>query len=228
MRYRALETMRQYGRDRLDDTGDPEVWRRRHAEHYAAFAERAGAEMLGIDELAWRPRVVTELDNLRAAVAWALDAEDRTDRELGVRIIVGLSNEANSGAAFEVAAWAERALPFVDEMTSAERAGVLNAAAWSALLAGDLDGARTRAYAALRERVPGFCSTTAYVQLAYIASIEDDYDRAMEILDEARSDVDAHPDAPHAAMSKATVLDRHPGVPGDGRRRARNDPRGRR
>ena len=44
-RYRQLETLRQYARERLDDLGDPEVWRRRHAEHYAEFAEsgRRGA-----------------------------------------------------------------------------------------------------------------------------------------------------------------------------------------
>ena len=38
-RYHLLETLRQYAREQLDETGAADDWRRRHAEHYAAFAE---------------------------------------------------------------------------------------------------------------------------------------------------------------------------------------------
>jgi non-specific serine/threonine protein kinase len=110
-RYRQLETLRQYARERLDDLGDPDVWRRRHAEHYAEFAEQAGAELVGPEELAWRARLMRELDNLRAAVGWSLDAESPDDRGPAIRVVVALSNEANSGTAFEVGSWAERTLP---------------------------------------------------------------------------------------------------------------------
>ena len=40
-----------------------------------------------------------ELDNLRIAVAWSLDRGDQTDRELAIRIVAGLSNEANAAPA---------------------------------------------------------------------------------------------------------------------------------
>ena len=132
-RYRLLETLRQYARERLDDLGDPDVWRRRHAEHYAEFAEQAGAELVGPEELAWRPRLIRELDNLRAAVGWSLDAESPDDREPAIRVVVGLTNEANSGTASEVGSWAERELPLVDGLSAEQRAAVLNAAAWNAL-----------------------------------------------------------------------------------------------
>ena len=55
-RYRLLETLRQYALERLDDIDDPDAWRRRHAEHYAEFAEHAGDGLFGPDELAWRAR----------------------------------------------------------------------------------------------------------------------------------------------------------------------------
>ena len=84
-RYRELETLRQYTRERLDDSDDPDVWRRRHAEQYAAFAEEAGAGLMSEDELTWRPRTMAELDNLRSAVTWSLDREDPDERELAVR-----------------------------------------------------------------------------------------------------------------------------------------------
>ena len=76
-RFRLLETLRQYALEQLDDRGNAEDCRRRHAEHYAPFAEAA--------DPAWKvptrsvvPRFDAELDNLRAAVAWALDADTRT------------------------------------------------------------------------------------------------------------------------------------------------------
>src|SRR4029077_16973366 len=108
---------------------------RRHAAHYAEFAEEAGAALLGPEELEWRARALDELDNLRAAVAWSLDGDDADDHELGIRIVAGLANEANSGRALEVSSWAERALPFATGSTPARRASVLSAAAWNALLA---------------------------------------------------------------------------------------------
>ena len=70
-RYPMLETLRQYARERLDEAGDTDVWRRRHARRIAAFAERAGPGLLGPDELPWRPRLHAELNNLRAAVSRA-------------------------------------------------------------------------------------------------------------------------------------------------------------
>jgi predicted ATPase len=206
MRYRALETMRQYGRECLEDGGDPTAWRRRHAEHYAAFAERAGAGLLGPEELAWRPRVMTELDNLRAAVAWALDGDDPADHELGIRVIVALADEANSGRATSIGVWAERALPLMADSSPARRGAVLNAATWSALLTGDLVAARARAEASLSGGSVGFANANAHVTLAYIASIEDDYDLVMQTLSHGLRVVEAQPQRPDAALARALVL----------------------
>jgi predicted ATPase len=70
-RYRLLETIRQYAQERLEAAGEADGLRRRHAEHYTVFAQAAGEGMRGPDEAAWTERVIAELDDLRAAVAWA-------------------------------------------------------------------------------------------------------------------------------------------------------------
>ena len=55
-RYSLLETLREYARQRLDETGDVDRWRRRHAEHYAEFAEHAEPRFYGQDDgRVWRP-----------------------------------------------------------------------------------------------------------------------------------------------------------------------------
>ena len=55
-RYSMLETLRSYARDRLDETGDADAKRRRHAQHYATVAEELGPRLHSVDELAWRAR----------------------------------------------------------------------------------------------------------------------------------------------------------------------------
>ena len=149
MRYRLLETMRQYALDRLDGTDDPDAGAVVTPSTTPSSPSTPAPGCWASDELAWRPRMLTELDNLRTAVAWALDAEDQTDREARVRIVAGLSNEANAGSSLGVGSWAERALPFVDATTPERRAAVLSAASWNALLGGDLELARDRAYVVL-------------------------------------------------------------------------------
>ena len=84
-----LETLRHYARERLDERDDVDRWRRRHAEHFAAWTETAGHAIRGPDEFVWRRRLRAELDNLRSAVTWALDSSDVEDGELALRIIAG-------------------------------------------------------------------------------------------------------------------------------------------
>ena len=78
-RYGMLETMRQYGAERLAADGlsgsadDPA---RRHAEHFARFAEQAAAGLRGRDEASWVERIDADFDNLRAAARWAIDHRD--------------------------------------------------------------------------------------------------------------------------------------------------------
>jgi predicted ATPase/class 3 adenylate cyclase len=205
MRYRLLETLRQFALERLADIDDPERWRRRHAEHYAEFAELAGEGFLSSEELAWRPRTMVELDNLRMAVAWSLECADPEDRELAIRIVTGLSNEANSGSTLGVASWSERALPFVDATTPERRAAVLSAGSWNALFGGDLELARDRAHAVLDINPDGFVLAAAYVLLAYIAAIQQDYDRVTTTLADGLAVVAADEGA-HTLLSRVTLL----------------------
>jgi len=75
-RYRLLETIRQYGADRLDEAGEAEAAGDRHLDHYLAFAEAAEAGLDAGDRDVWLARLDSEHDNLRTALQWGLDAED--------------------------------------------------------------------------------------------------------------------------------------------------------
>ncbi len=69
-RYRLLETVRQYARDRLMERGEFETLRSRHQAFFMAFAEDADPQLLGPEQASWLERLEREHDNLRAALEW--------------------------------------------------------------------------------------------------------------------------------------------------------------
>ncbi len=80
-RFRMLETIREYGLERLADAGEVVHARRRFEEHFASLSDEAEAEMLGGHQAAWLDRLDDERDNLRTALAWAAE-DDRIELAL--------------------------------------------------------------------------------------------------------------------------------------------------
>jgi predicted ATPase len=79
-RFVMLETVQEYARQKLGESGQAEETRRRHAEHYLALAERAEPELLGANQGLWLRRLRTEFANLRQAHAWALEPSEEEER----------------------------------------------------------------------------------------------------------------------------------------------------
>ncbi|WP_327726270.1 winged helix-turn-helix domain-containing protein [Streptomyces sp. NBC_00487] len=69
-RYRLLETVRQYGMDRLRAEGNETGLLVMHSDYYRALAGRAAAEWCGPDEVGWLERLRRELPNLRSALGF--------------------------------------------------------------------------------------------------------------------------------------------------------------
>ena len=70
-RFGMLETVREYGLERLSEGGEAPAIRRRHAEHWIQVAERASAVLSGPEQAAWIGRLERDHDNFRAALGWA-------------------------------------------------------------------------------------------------------------------------------------------------------------
>jgi predicted ATPase len=159
--YQMLETIRAYARERLDDSGESDAWRRRLAQRYAQFSSDARDALYGRDELQWRRRLRAELDNVRAAAFWSLDSTEPGDRGFALAIVANLAVEVTLDRAADFGAWAERALPFVDEATPAQRPAAIAAAAFNAYHRGEIDTARVLALEALADGVPVDCPAPA-------------------------------------------------------------------
>ncbi len=72
-RYRLLETVRQYGRDRLLEAGEADALRTQHRDFFLAMAEEAEHHRDTSDEIDWLDRLDLEHDNFRAALEWSLE-----------------------------------------------------------------------------------------------------------------------------------------------------------
>ncbi|MEO8751735.1 MAG: tetratricopeptide repeat protein [Casimicrobiaceae bacterium] len=71
-RYRMLETVREYARERLTESGSAEVVRERHRDYFLALAEEAEPKLTGTEQVEWLQRLETEHENLRAGMDWSL------------------------------------------------------------------------------------------------------------------------------------------------------------
>jgi predicted ATPase/DNA-binding SARP family transcriptional activator len=87
-RYSQLQTLWEYARERLADSGEAEEVRRRHAAWYLRVAEEARLGLRGASGLAWREKLEADLDNLRAALDWFIG---RHDSASALSIVTGLA-----------------------------------------------------------------------------------------------------------------------------------------
>ncbi|WP_240686731.1 ATP-binding protein [Amycolatopsis suaedae] len=184
-RYRMLETMRQYGAQRLRAAGDTEHYRRRHRDWFFELTRRFEAEWISPAQVTWISRLRREHANLRVALEFCATAPD--EAAVGLRglppfkeywIITGLT---------EGRLWLDKLLGVTGEDTPS-RAHVLWIYAFYALVQGDLP-AMERALAAATETADrdGDESALAYVDhvRAYAALIGNDMATAATLFETA-------------------------------------------
>ena len=87
-RYRMLETIRDYAREKLEQSGESAAAAARHCEHYFVMAKAANRGLQGPEQADWIWRLETELDNVRAAMALALAGG--VDSLIGIKFAVAM------------------------------------------------------------------------------------------------------------------------------------------
>jgi predicted ATPase/DNA-binding CsgD family transcriptional regulator len=153
VRFRMLEPIRQYGQEFLEESGESEALRSRHAGYYLALTEGADAQvserqLSEARPVAWLGQMEAEHANLRAALSWSLDedAEEPDDRrvELGLRLAVALFWFWHTHAhQIEGQRYLERAASGRSDLTTTRlRAQALHGAAWIAQFQVDYEAAK--------------------------------------------------------------------------------------
>ena len=134
VRFRLLETIRQYGRERLAEQDLERVVRRRHLDHYLTVAERVALRWCGPTQAADLALLRTEFGNLRAAYECALDLEDH---DTAARLVTALRLHWYTSVYLgQGRSWLDEVL-LLPGSEDALRARVLSVAVWVCLLLGD-------------------------------------------------------------------------------------------
>jgi ATP/maltotriose-dependent transcriptional regulator MalT len=187
MRYRMLEPVRQYARERLEQSGEGEELRRRHAGFFLALAEDAEPRLRGPEDREWLQRLGREHDNLRAALSWALE---RGETELALRLggALGMFWHAH-GYWSEGRKWLEAALAKDEQASAVARVKALEALFWLAFDQWDLDRAEAVAQEGLKlgaeAEIGSSLAASLRIMLAGPAWVGGDYERAKELLEES-------------------------------------------
>ncbi len=181
-RFWMLETIREYALERLQESGEADIVRHRHAAYFRDLAERAEPELQGPDQGAWLTLLEREHDNLRAAMLYAAE---QGDIETTARTAASLRRFWNIHAHIsEGRTWLERVLPEGSGLLPSIRARVLHAAGVLAWSQGDYAASRRYSEESLDiSRTLGNKVGEASMlhNLAVVALAEGDYDVAQAL-----------------------------------------------
>jgi predicted ATPase/class 3 adenylate cyclase len=116
-RWSMLESIRAFGRERLQEAGEAAPAQDRHADWCLAFAEEAGSHLDGGEQERWLARLDLEHDNARAALRWTADTSD-AKRMLALATALAPYWQTR-GYLSEGRRWLESALQDVNQTSSA-------------------------------------------------------------------------------------------------------------
>jgi len=193
-----LETIREYGWERLVTSGELEEARQAHAAYYLQLAQEAEAHLFGAEQGQWFDRLERESDNLRAALSWVMEqagSEQAGQKgETTLRLAGALVRYwAVRGSLSEGLAWLERALAVAAHVPALPRIKALSGAAWLAFFLGD--GERAEAlceeclylYRAARETREAHELAAALLWLGWLPLRHGNDDQVRFLLEEGRA-----------------------------------------
>jgi predicted ATPase/DNA-binding XRE family transcriptional regulator len=188
-RFSLLETIREFGLEQLEASGEMSDLRAAHAAYCLEYAEQADQVPITAEKRIWGARLEAELPNMRAALTWA---EDHHEAELMLRLAVALWWYWDSrGSWTETGTWLTRTIKATAEVPPrlrGRRAWLLVDAANAATFQNEFDRAAMLADEAsslAQQTDDARLSAMAALTLGTIASGRNDWDRAKQYLTDA-------------------------------------------
>jgi predicted ATPase len=213
-RFVMLESILEYAREKLGDSGEAEALQREHALYFMRLAEEAEATLRGTGQTGWFDRLGEEYDNFRAALGWSTNTGES---EIALRLSGALWQFWQYWGYYDEGRnWLERAIGLPgDRGLIRARAGAFGAASTMAWFQGDLAAARSYAEQsvalareitepavdATRNRALGY----ALITLANAAAFQGDFEVARSAGEESVARLRGTADRWSLAMSLLNV-----------------------
>lgn len=182
-RFSMLDSIREFGLEKLVETSELEEAQRRHAAYFLALAKRAEPECLGPDQATWLDRLEQEHNNFRAALHWSIR---RADAETALRLAGTLTWFWNVRCHWtEGCVWLERGLSITAGVAPSVRAKALFGAGFLAAQLYDISRANGLLEASLAlytDLGDEQGCTDALYGLGYLAYLQRDHQGAASAL----------------------------------------------
>jgi predicted ATPase/DNA-binding CsgD family transcriptional regulator len=188
VRYRMLDTIRQYAWEKRESEDGPGARLGRHRDWYLQLAETAQPELTGEDQETWLDRLEIEHDNLRAALDWSIKGDHNA--EAALRLSAALWRFWDTrGYITEGRRWLRESLGLdgESELSPLVRAGAVSAAGNLALEQGEYELARAlhnEALALRRDAGDKHGIANSLNNLGVLARRLGEYDRAAQFEEE--------------------------------------------
>ena len=126
VRFRMLETIREFGVELLENSGELLAIQKTHAEWFTDLARAAAPELTGVDPITWVGVLEAEHDNLRAGLDWSIAQDPANAARMATALwrfwwIRGYVREGRT--------WLQRVLELSDDLSPSDHASALYAAA---------------------------------------------------------------------------------------------------
>lgn len=89
-RYRMLETVRQYARDRLQERNEHSLIRNRHRTYFLGIVETAKGFLDGQEQVRWLSLLEAEYDNFRSVLDFCRSTDEAANPQIGLQVAEGL------------------------------------------------------------------------------------------------------------------------------------------
>ncbi|MDV7241808.1 MULTISPECIES: protein kinase domain-containing protein [Rhodococcus] len=196
VRYRMLETLREYGRGQLEESGEAECVGRRYSDWYGDLAAQASREWISPRQDQWVARLDREQSNFREALEFCSNSKDAANVGLRIATALGLF-WLPRGIFGEGRYWLARLLESHDESPTEERARALNTACMLASLQGDLASATSALHEleeiAVELAVPEITTLATYTA-GFVALYSSDFGHAIDAFESALKEASAQGD----------------------------------
>jgi non-specific serine/threonine protein kinase len=194
-RYRLLETLREYGWEKLQEAGEEAALRAHHQAWFVALPRRTYAALWGAEQVTWFSRLQAEHDNLREAMEWTkLALKQRAEYSTSEMVEAALNHGRalwrfwqSRGHVGEAREWLMALLAGAPART-ASRANALWVVGYLAIVQGDLPAARPlleEGLAVAREARHAFGTANSLLLLGALAMMAGDLRRAAALMEES-------------------------------------------
>ncbi len=215
-RYLMLETIRDYGQDKLHEAGESLALRRRHRDWYYRLLASARAEWVSDRQPYWMARLTREHPNLRTAVDFCLTEPGEAENALRLSVSLPGFYWPARGVFGEGRRWLDRALAQV-RTASALRAQALLVSSFLAATQGDATAA-ARLLDEGQDLARRLDASTELAHAAYLRGLgplfANDLPVAVETLNRARTTLSEDPD-PDLYLTVLITLGVAAGLNGD-------------